>query len=261
LSWIEDESNADDHYPRNFLRHRLLPVLEERFPFYRDTLARSSRNFAEADELLGELAQQDMQGNASDTTLDVSLLRALSYSRAKNLLRYFLHTQQAPMPQAVQLDDMLRQLCDAREDAAVCINFGAWQVRRYREKVYVLRALGGFDQNIEMKWSGEDQLEWPALNGHLSFTRIRGQGISLQRLQRSQVTLRLRSGGETLRPHPNAATRSLKNLLQEHCVPPWQRERLPLLYCGNVLVCVVGVAIQGEYQAQQTEESVLPSFG
>lgn len=299
LSWIEDESNADAHYPRNFLRHRLLPTLEERFPSYRDTLARSAKNFAEADELLDELARQDMQSLVSDTTLEVSLLRALSYKRAKNLLRYFLHTQQAPMPQVAQLDDMLRQLCDAREDAAVCINYGEWQVRRYRDKVYALRALAEFDQNTVLFWSGESELEWPALSTRLVFNRGNaldeelssgarllakssrqqagscereaaqaqsglkqkfGHGISLAKLQHAPVTLRLRNGGETLRPHPNAATRSLKNLLQEHRVPPWQRERLPLLYCGSELVCVVGVAIQAEYQAQQTEESVLPSF-
>ena len=64
---------------------------------------------------------------------------------------------------------------------------------------------------------------------------------------------------ETLRPHPDAATRSLKNLLQEHQVPPWQRERLPLLYCGDELVCVVGVAIHADFQAQQDEEGVLVS--
>ena len=67
------------------------------------------------------------------------------------------------------------------------------------------------------------------------------------------MTLRLRSGGETLRPHANAATRSLKNLLQEHRVPPWQRERLPLLYCGDELVSVVGVAIAAGFHASDSE--------
>ena len=52
------------------------------------------------------------------------------------------------MPQAVQLDDMLRQLCDARQDAAVCVTYGDWQVRRYQDKVYALRALGEFDRTL-----------------------------------------------------------------------------------------------------------------
>ena len=257
LRWVEDESNADDRYPRNFLRHRLLPLLEQRFPAYRDTLTRSARHFAEAGELLDELAQQDMQGLEGDGWLEIALLRELSCSRARNLLRYWLNKQGAPMPQAVELEEILRQLLDARAGAAVCVEFGDWQVRRYQDRVYVLRALGKFEQGLILPWHGEAEMEWPPLNGKLVFTRAMGQGISLAKLQGSRVSLRLRSGGETLRPYPKAATRSLKNLLQEHHVPPWQRERLPLLYSGETLVCVVGVAVAASFQASADEPGVV----
>jgi tRNA(Ile)-lysidine synthase len=294
LRWIEDESNADDNYPRNFLRHRVLPLLSERFPAYRDTLARSAQHFAEASKLLDELAQQDAQnplplplgeitsdlavdvgqpsrmasssirvgerGKGHDVTLEVSRLQSLTQPRAKNLLRYFLHGLSAPMPQAVQLDDMLQQLCRAREDAAVCIAYGDWQVRRYQGKVYALRALGEFDRSLVSSWHGEAELDWPALNTRLYFDHTHATDISLAKLQRAPVTLRLRSGGETLRPQPNAATRTLKNLLQEHHVPPWQRDRLPLLYCGDELVCVPGVAIAAEYQAVADEAGIAVVF-
>jgi tRNA(Ile)-lysidine synthase len=256
LQWIEDESNADDSYPRNFLRHRVLPLLGERFPAYRDTLARSARHFAEASSLLDELAQQDAAQTIEGETLVVAALRALSPPRAKNLLRYFLHSLGAPMPQEVQLDDMLRQLCGAREDAAVCIAYGNWQVRRYQGKAYALRALGGFDRSLVLPWHGEAELDWPALNTQLHFKHTESTGISLAKLQRAPVTLRLRQGGETLRPHPNAATRAIKNLLQEHKIPPWYRDRLPLLYCGAELVCVPDVAIAAEYQAAGDEPGV-----
>ena len=257
LSWVEDESNADDRYPRNFLRHRLLPLLEQRFPAYRDTLTRGARHFAEASELLDELAQQDAQGAEGATTLELSVLRQLSNSRAKNLLRYWLHKQGAPMPQNVQLDEILKQLLDAREDAAMSVDFGCLEVKRYQDKAYVMRDLGAFDQNLILPWHGESDLEWPALNSRLIFTQTQGKGISLARLQSAPVTLRLRNGGETLRPHATAATRSLKNLLQEHRVPPWQRERLPLLYCGDELVSVVGVAIAAGFHASDSEPGLV----
>jgi tRNA(Ile)-lysidine synthase len=259
LPWVEDESNADDYYPRNFLRQNVLPELEKKFPAYRGTLSRSARHFAEAGELLDELAQQDARGWSSGEPLDIALLRSLSLARAKNLLRYFLHTCGAPMPQAAQLDDMLQQLIDAREDSAVCVEFGCWQVRYYQNKVYVLRALGEFDQDFELSWQGENELAWPASNITLFFTPASGQGISLNKLQRAPLTLRLRRGGESLRPHPKAATRSLKNLLQEQHIPPWQRERLPLLFCGDELVCVIGVAIAADYCAAAGENSLLVS--
>lgn len=255
LQWIADESNADESYPRNFLRHRVLPLLEEKFPAYRDTLARSTRHFAEASNLLDELAQVDAAQAIGDGTLGVAALQSLTQPRAKNLLRYFLHSLGAPMPQVVQLDEMLQQLCNAH--AAVCIGFGGWQVRRYQDRIYVMRALGEFDKKLVMPWCGEAQLDWPALNTPLKFKHMQGMGIGLGKLQCSLVTLRLRQGGETLRPHPNSATRTLKNLLQEHRIPPWQRDRLPLLYCGATLVCVVGLAIAAEYQATGGEASVL----
>ncbi len=267
LQWIEDESNADDSYPRNFLRHRVLPLLDEKFPAYRATLARSAQHFAEASGLLDDLARLDAQtpsplpsggerGECHDAVLETSRLQSLSQPRARNLLRYFLHSLGAPMPQAVQLDDMLRQLCSAQEDAAVCIAYGGWEVRRYQGRVHVLRALGEFDRSMVLPWHGEAELDWPALHARLQFIPTQGAGISLAKLQRAPVTLRLRRGGETLRPHPNAVTRTLKNLLQEHHVPPWQRDGLPLLYCGDDLVCVPGVAVAAEYQAGVGETGV-----
>jgi len=256
LRWIEDESNADDSYSRNFLRHRLLPLLGEKFPAYRDTLTRSAQHFAEASELLDDLARLDAAQAICDDTLAVAALQVLTPPRAKNLLRWFLHGIGAPMPQTVQIDDMLNQLCGAREDATVCIAYGDWQVRRYQGKVYVLRALGEFDRCLVLPWHGEAELDWPALAARLCFNPTQGAGISLAKLQCAPVTLRLRGGGETLRPAPHATTRTLKNLLQEHHIPPWQRDRLPLLYCGEELVCVVGVAIAAECQVSADEAGI-----
>ncbi|WP_062626890.1 tRNA lysidine(34) synthetase TilS [Ferriphaselus amnicola] len=253
LTWIEDESNADASYPRNFLRHQVLPLLEQRFPAYRQTLARSAGHFAEASALLDELAAED----ASADELTVSSLRARSQPRAKNLLRHYLHSHGAPMPQSVQLANMLRQLIEAQPNAAVCVEFGdGWQVQRYQDRVLLLRDLGAFDPALVLPWQGETELEWPALQCRVAVRPAVGAGISQAKLQRAPVTLRLRSGGESLRPHPNAAKRSLKNLLQERGVPPWRRERLPLLYCGDELVSVVGVAVAAEFQAEEGEAAL-----
>ena len=260
LSWIEDESNADVRYPRNFLRHRILPEMEAHFPQYRVALARSARHFSEAAQLMDELARLDASQAFEGETLSVDVLRSLSYARAKNLLRYFLHVRGAVMPQAVQIEDMLRQLCEAREDAAVCVAFGDWQVRRYQGRVHVMLDLRDFDPSVITTWSGETELPWPALGGCVSFTETSGEYISLDRLQGKKVTLRLRSGGESLRLHRNGGNRSLKNILQENHVPPWQRERLPLLYCGDELVAIVGVAIHADYQANEGEKSLLVSW-
>ncbi len=260
LTWIEDESNADVRYPRNFLRHQILPELAECFPHYRETIARSARHFAEAAQMMDELAQLDASSAFDGETLDVGALRSLGTSRAKNLLRYFLHVRGAAMPQSVQIEDMLRQLCEAREDAAVCVAFGEWEVRRYQGRIHVIPILGDFDRNVVLIWSGEAELVWPALKVRLMFSDLVGTGISVEKLKGERISLRLRSGGESLRLHSKGANRSLKNILQEKYVPPWQRERLPLLYRGDELVAIIGVAIHAEYQAKEDEKSLLVSW-
>ncbi len=256
LRWIEDESNLDDRYPRNYLRHRVLPLLDKKFPAYRNTLTRSAMHFAEASELLDELAENDAKQGMEGGTLAVASLQQLSLARAKNLLRYFLHTTGSSMPQTLLLDNMLMQLCNAREDADVRIAYGDFEVRRFRGRVYVLRALGEFDTGMSLTWQGEERLEWPALNTFLHFRHKQGSGISLEKLRHSTVTLRLRQGGETMRLAHNAANRTLKNLMQENHLPPWQRERMPLLYSGEDLVCVPGIGIATAYCAKAGEEAV-----
>ncbi|MDH4284434.1 MAG: tRNA lysidine(34) synthetase TilS, partial [Gallionellaceae bacterium] len=159
LQWVEDESNRDDSYPRNFLRQRVLPQLEQRFSSYRETLSRSARHFSEASELLDELAMQDARlsfpiwaGGGCGQVLEIECLRSLTLLRAKNVLRYFLHVQGAPMPQAVQLDEMLHQLCSAREDAGVCVEFGGWQMRRYQGFAYVMPVLDEYAPGYKITW-------------------------------------------------------------------------------------------------------------
>ncbi|MEW5905099.1 MAG: tRNA lysidine(34) synthetase TilS [Pseudomonadota bacterium] len=256
LHWVEDESNADERYPRNFLRHRVLPLLAERFPAWRETLGRSAQHFAEASGLLDEIAQADMP---ADGRLTVHALRAVSAARASNLLRYFLHVRGAPMPQTPQLEQMLRQLCYAADNTSPCVRFGGWEMHRYRGEVYVMQTLPPFDQSLRIAWRGDATLYWPPLQRTLRFEWSTGQGISRMQLHAGEVTLRVRNGGETLRPHAQAARRTLKNLLQQHGVPPWQRERLPLLFCGEQLVAVVGVAIDAAFQAGADEEAVMVS--
>jgi tRNA(Ile)-lysidine synthase len=184
-------------------------------------------------------------------------LQRLSLPRAKNLLRYFLHANGAPMPHSSQLDNMLCQIMHARSDAAICVEFGHWQVHRYQNKIYIFPTLPDFERNLKLAWRGENELEWPASNQRLIMVKSTGQGISLNKLQLAPVTFSLRSGGEKLRPHRDSPNRTLKNLLQEKQIPRWLRDRLPLMYCGDELVCVVGVAIAQTYLAQPEEESLM----
>jgi tRNA(Ile)-lysidine synthase len=108
-----------------------------------------------------------------------------------------------------------------------------------------------------LAWQGEQALRLPEPYGTLRFVPARGAGLSLRKLRAEAVTVRNRRGGERLRPAAQRPTRTLKNLLQEARMPSWQRQRLPLLFCGNQLVCVPGVAAAAEFQAQAGEEGIV----
>ena len=252
LQWVEDESNADDAYPRNFLRHHVLPLLEQRFPSYRKTLMRSARHFSETAKLLDELAEQDALGWIADNRLDIRRLRALGVARGKNLLRYFLAAQGAPIPDSTRLQEMQRQLCNAREDAQLCIEWQGWQMRRYRDHAYTMHALPPVE-DFSVVWHGEAEISLPSPLGLLCFQPTSGRGISLSKFQPGRVKIRPRHGGERIRVDAARGQCRLKNLLQEHEVLPWKRDLLPLLFYDEDLVCVPGIAIANNFRAQQDE--------
>jgi tRNA(Ile)-lysidine synthase len=259
LEWVEDDSNEDVSYPRNFLRHRVLPVLQQRFPSYRSTLSRSAGHFAEAAALLDELAAQDAVTAIQEDRLSVAVLRQLSGARGKNLLRYFLVEQSAPIPDATRLTEMLRQLCVAGEGAQIRITWQEWQLRCYRDYAYVL-PLTMPAAEFEIVWQGEEEITLPASHGILQFKRVKGQGLSLGRLQQKKVTIRPRRGSESIQLDASRPRQSLRNLLPQQGVPPWQRELLPLLFCGDELVCVPGWATAAKYSAKENEEGALVSW-
>jgi tRNA(Ile)-lysidine synthase len=260
LEWIEDESNASIDFRRNFLRHEVLPVIARCFPSYRVTVARSAGHLAEAAELLDELAAQDAADAFDGVTLAVAALRRLPSARARNLLRFFLARRGVIMPNVERLEEALRQAQTARQDARVAIDLGSTTLRRYLGRLYLVPALSPLPRSYARSWRGERKVALPELGGVLVARRTRGTGISMARLRSAPVTVRLRRGGERLKPDCRRPSRSLKNLLQESQVPPWRRGCLPLLFCGSSLVWVPGAGIACDFQAVAGEASLEPRW-
>ncbi len=129
LAWVEDESNADVAYSRNFLRHQTLTELERRFPGSAANLAGAARRFAEAQELLDELARIDL-GATGDFPLDVTNWRALPEPRARNALRYLLHRRHIGIPGEERLCEFVRQVREAGPDRHPSVVFGEWRLYR-----------------------------------------------------------------------------------------------------------------------------------
>lgn len=226
LAWIEDESNADEALTRNFIRHRVGPLLEARFPRWREGLARAARHFAGA-------------------RLD-----------ARAMLRAFLKERGLRAPSEAKLLEMLKQL----GSGSAAIPHDGVVFRRYREKVFLVKKQSRSPAFQPRTWNGEAKLPLPALGGELRFRRVSGRGIDSSLLQKHDFHVRLRSGGERLRLDARRPSRTLKNLFQEAGVPPWERERLPLLFCGDDLVWVPGLGVDAKFVNKGTSRGIEPTW-
>ena len=254
LSWVEDESNLDTSFDRNYCRHVLMPIIEERFPAAQKTLARSASHLAEAASLLDDLAEIDAQKYLAEKALKVDALQVLSGERAKNLMRWWLAQQGVVMPSKERLDEMLVQLREAKSDAKLKIQLGNVLARRYQGFIYLEDDQQG--SPISLSWQGESSLLMPD-GSRLTFEKKLGQGLALERLGGHKLRIASRAGGERFKPDLNRPTRTLKYLLQEINMPPWQRERLPLVYLNDALAVVPNVGVNCQMQATDHEQGLL----
>jgi len=223
LDWIEDESNADEALTRNFLRRRIGPLLEQKFPQWKESLARAARHFSKKE------------------------------AGAEELLRHYLHSKGLQAPSEAKLIEMLKQLASGSPRAKL-VHDGA-TLRTYRGKVFLDAELSTVFSPQE--WNGQPRLRLPELGGELRFRKARGKGIALEH---KSLSVRLRSGGERLQPDPKRPRRTLKNLFQEAGIPPWERERLPLLFSGDDLVWVPGLGIDARFQASPGSQGLVPEW-
>jgi len=256
LRWIDDESNADEALARNFVRRRVMPLLRELNPAADAMLARSARHLAEADSLLGELAAIDARACMEQGRLPVDALRRLGAARARNLLRWFIRAHGLEVPGSAEMDEVLRQVIGARRDAALRFNFGGADLRRYRGALWLAPSEGPPSRDGRWIWHGERVWRLPEFGGLLRFGRVKGAGLRAVAAEAGRITLRRRAGGESMRPRVGGPRRTVKKLLQEHGVPPWERERLPLVYCDDELVCLPGVAVEAAWQAGPGERGL-----
>ncbi|MGM0593932.1 MAG: tRNA lysidine(34) synthetase TilS [Pseudomonadota bacterium] len=259
LSWIDDPSNFDTALERNYLRHTLLPQLAERRAGIRDVLARSAGHFAESATLLDELAKLDrQQASDGEGRLSVSALNALTPERCRNLLRYHLRQVGLPVPTHAVLQSILDEVLLAREDAAPLVAWSGAEVRRYRDSLYCMPPLPVVPAEISgIPWDGSSPLQLPGGLGEVSVIRRQGAGISPSLLQGARCELRLRQGGERIELRGRLGCHELKKLYQEAGLPPWERERRPLLYIDGELAQVAGLWTAAPWAAQCGEEGVL----
>ncbi len=249
LHWIADPSNDDCGFDRNFLRNEVLPVLASRWPRCGSTLARSAQLARDAANLLTELADLDRASiGGTGSRLPVAALSKLSASRQRNLLRRVAQLAGLPAPAAAHLQLIVEQLVPAREDAEPLVSWQGAEARRYRDNLYLLPAMSGADFECGQSLDTDAVTIGPGL-GAILLVEGAGRGLSRDAIARG-LTLHRRKGGEEIKPVGQTHTRKLKKLLQEEGIVPWQRDVLPLVYCGENLVAVADLWMAADMVAE-----------
>ncbi len=237
IAWIDDPSNVQLHFDRNYLRHQVLPRLAERWPAYADTFSRSAAHCAEARELLDDLsapALQTLRGE-HESSLSVSALAAQPPALCRELLRRWIRERGFVPPSRTRLERIRTEVLTAGPDRSPLVEWPGAQIRRYRDGLYLLPPLPGPPSGLTIGWTHGDVLELPEGFGTLRFDpaataeRLREQG---------KLSVRFDVTGLQCRPAVNRPHRALKHLYQEQGIPDWVRPYVPLLFLNDQLIGV-----------------------
>ena len=259
LEWVDDPSNTNNQFNRNYLRHEVWPVIIKRWPSASRLLSRSAKHCAEADTLLADLAKLDLAavlGKKSKNSLTIDGLLSLSAERCKNLLRYFIVFHQFSLPSATMLQRIIDEVCLSAEDSMPMIQWPGIQIRRYRGEIFFLKPqkIVNTSQTFLCKTPEGLKLFEGCI---LTWLVVKNRGIS-QVMFNDGLRVGFREGGEKIKLHGHQHHKSLKTLWQEWAVPPWERDRIPLLFYDNELIAVVGYGLSESCQLMTGQEGYLP---
>ena len=255
LVWIDDPSNADKRLDRNFVRHEVLPAIKDRWPSVAAPVTRTIRIFSETQELLDDVAQQDLQGCSTHKpdVLAIDRLKKLSTPRQKNLVRYWSRTLGLPSPDSRSVSHIVTGVIHARHDSKGRVRWKGAELLRYGNYIQLAGPLKEIDESAIREWdfAGPCRLEF----GELTAVEGYGNGLKKELCNGARVEIRYRCGGEKIRLPGRSCRHKLKKLFQENATPPWLRERVPLIYVGDRLAMVAGFWTDADFVAAADEPS------
>ncbi len=252
LQWVEDDSNSDTAYDRNFLRLNILPLLEQRWPHFPVAAARSAELCGEQEALLDELLQEELsQLITADNNLPVAPLAGMTSLKRAAILRRWLAHCGAAMPSRHQLAQLWQDVACSREDANPCLVAGNGEIRRYAGQLWWVRPARGL-RNTQWVWADRNQpLILPDNLGQLVAA---SSGIRLRRpAVNEHLSVRFTAAGR-LHIVGRDRGRELKKIWQECQIPPWQRENTPILFYNEEPICAPGVFVCKQAQPAELPE-------
>lgn len=244
LSWVNDDSNDDTRFERNFIRRHITPVLLQRWPQFSATARRSMQHLADLQQLADYYTIQAAERCVRSNTLLLAELAKLIPLQQDLVIRHWLKSY-ALNPETQWLTTLKQQVIAARSDATPVLVCGNYQLRRFAGKLYLLTDAQVAVQEQSLNWQGEPKLQLPC-GSKLYFTaQQQADALPLAAMSAQIVFGRL---SLRFKPAGSAMSKPLKQWFKLWQVPPWQRLQVPLLLVNGELVAVAGFSSSAEPQ-------------
>ena len=254
LAWLEDPSNLDPRFDRNFLRLEVLPALRRRWPAAARTVGRVALQAAEALEVEAAIANADLAAVEDGGAISLDRLQTLPEPRQRWVLRAWLRRAGLPLPSARTLAALLNDVTRAADDRVPCVNWPGARVYRYRGRLF------GASGDHDVTGTPPGGAWYPGTSfdlgsfGSLELKAATGIGLSRARLPR-ELEVGWRVAGEQFRPAGARHRRPLRKWLQERGVLPWFRQRVPLVIAQGEIAAIGDLAYGHGFHAQPGEPS------
>ncbi|WP_076542889.1 tRNA lysidine(34) synthetase TilS [Shewanella sp. UCD-KL21] len=270
LKHIEDESNKDEQFDRNFLRHEIIPRLKARWPSIATTAARSAKLCAEQQQVIEDEVATRLPAwldTATPFELPAFKLQHLSAQTPQwqaLLLRGFIQSLGFNLPSQSQLEQMLQQLIYAADDAKVDVNCADYSIKRFAGKAFLVPVSNEKPDDVELICNIQSLCTGKQLNLTAQMNQqadcaigLTQTGVRLRLATTEQVTISFGAKGSIrCQPHFRDKGRELKKVWQELAVPPWQRHKIPLIFYNDTLVAAIGFWVDKRYLASHNELGV-----
>ncbi|MFY8297967.1 tRNA lysidine(34) synthetase TilS [Pseudoalteromonas sp. SS15] len=244
LAHIEDESNQDDKFDRNFLRNQIIPPLKKRFNGFLKSTLRSIELLQQQQALIDEISQADLSRckDKSDVpiTLKLNELKQFSELRQSNVVRAWLNDLGIVMPSKAQMSQILTQSLESREDAQMQVQLSKGAIRRYRDKLY-------FDAQDATPNNVENIESTTLVLNDKTTLKCESGGLLRLPFEHERVSIRFGLLKSQIKPYKKVRSNTLKYWLKELKVPTWQRDNIPLVFYDDNLVQVVGHFVSADY--------------
>ena len=258
LNWIEDESNLDDRFDRNYIRNQVIPVIAKRWPDYPQTIMHSAGLSDQANQLSKDLALEDLASldelnERAGWSISIEALTNLSTLRQRNFLRYWSEIQHLSAPSSKIINEILSSVVGARQDASPEIVWQSQCWARFQNRLYLLNHSNQqVPQDFPISWNMQNCLLL-ADGSQISAESSKDKGLLVAV---ESLEVRYRQGGERCKPEGRGHSNSLKKLLLEYQLPPWLRDRVPLFYVNRELVAVGDLWVCEDWVAEPNQSGV-----